>query len=78
MASKTDFKGYKQRFEKGGDLVKEQISEHACPDCGDGTRGIYTQQWRSGGEGDRTLYHIEGQCPKGHTVDRYGFGEAVK
>jgi len=73
--TKTDeFKGYKRRFEKGGDIVRETISEHACPEGPE--RMLITQQWRSDG-GPRTLFHIFGKCPQGHEIDRYGFGEAV-
>ena len=74
--TKTDeFKGSRARFDKGGDIVKELISEHACPEGPE--RMLVTQQWRKGDEPDRTLYHIFGKCPKGHEIDRYGFGEAV-
>lgn len=75
--AKDDFKGYAKRFSKAGDIVRETISEHACPECGDGTKGMYTQQWRTSDEPNRTVYHIFGQCPKGHKIERYGFGEAV-
>jgi hypothetical protein len=76
--AKDEFKGYARRFDKAGDIVKELIGEHACPECGDGTRGLYTQQWRKGDVPKRTLYHIFGKCPKGHQLERYGYGEAVK
>jgi hypothetical protein len=71
--AKGDFKGYEQRFKKAGDLVRETITESACPTCGE--RGMYTRQWRSDGKG--TLFHFEGKCSNGHKLERYGYGEAV-
>jgi hypothetical protein len=71
--AKDDFKGYAQRFKKAGDLKRETATMSACPECGE--RGLYIQQWRSDGKG--TIYRIEGKCPRGHELERYGYGEAV-
>jgi predicted RNA-binding Zn-ribbon protein involved in translation (DUF1610 family) len=69
--AKDDFKGYAARFAKAGDIVRETITESACPECG--VRGMYTRQWRSDGK-KQTVYHIRGTCPNGHEVERYGHG----
>lgn len=86
MASKTDFKGYAEKFEKGGAILRDVTKEANCTSsvsggrivtqgCDDGTKGLYRQVWRKGEFKDRALYAIVGQCPKGHKVERYGFGE---
>jgi predicted phage-related endonuclease len=76
--AKTDdaHRGYRARF-KSGKVVRETITESLCLECGDGTKGLYTRTWVESDVPDRTLYHIEGTCTKGHDVDRYGYGEAV-
>jgi hypothetical protein len=71
----TDFRGYRARFGKAGKVLKETTAEHRCPECDDGTRGLYTRVWTESDVKDRALFHIEGTCPRGHDVNRYGYGE---
>lgn len=75
---KDEFRGYAKRFEKGGETLRDVTSEHVCDECGDGTLGLYRRVWRKGDRPGVTLYAIVGQCPKGHKVERYGYGELPK
>ena len=33
--------------------------------------------WRHEKGAKGTVYHIQGLCPKGHALERFGYGEAV-
>jgi hypothetical protein len=83
---KTEFRGYADRFEKGGETLLDFTKEALCQSqiaggqvvtegCDDGTKGLYRQVWRKGDVKGRALYAIIGGCPKGHKVERYGYGE---
>ena len=71
--AKDDFRGYRAAFEKAGKTVREVTTFSACPECGIPME--VTRTWRNQKQG--TAYRIQGLCPKGHKVERYGFGEAV-
>ena len=73
--AKDDFKGYQHRFDKAGKVVREITTFSACPECGIPMEVKRT--WRKEQGKDGTAYHIEGICPKGHKVERFGYGEAV-
>lgn len=84
---KDDHRGYAARFEKGGTVLRDVTREANCTSafaggqrvfegCDDGTKGLYRQVWRKGDRKGVTLYAIVGECPKGHKVERYGYGEA--
>ncbi len=79
----TAFRGYRARM-KGQKVLRETTSEHRCPQCeaegaryedGSPVTGLYTQVWVESDVKNRTLYSIEGSCPRGHDVQRYGYGE---
>lgn len=74
MAKDDSHKGYAARFNKGGDTLRKTDTVHPCPECGKPM--AISREWRGGGE-DRTLFHISGICENGHTLERYGYGEAV-
>ena len=69
----AEFKGYRAAFNKAGQTLKEVTSFSACPECGMPME--VKQSWRKGLEAGRTTYQIQGLCPKGHQIERYGFGE---
>lgn len=82
--ARTDstFKGYRARFKKGGKVLRETTSEHKCPVCeAEGKRfddgslvmGLYTRVWIASDVKGSALYKIEGTCPAGHDVERYGY-----
>lgn len=69
----TDFRGYQVRFEKAGKTTREVTTFSACPECGMPME--VTQTWRRGKK-NRNMYKAAGICPKGHQIERYGYGEA--
>jgi hypothetical protein len=74
LMAKDDHKGYRERFEKAGKVLRDVITESVCPECG--TKGLYRRVWRKGDRKGVTLYAMVGECPKGHKIERYGYGEA--
>ncbi len=73
--AKDEFNGFQDRFDKAGKAVREITTFSACPECGMPMETKRTWRHDKGAKG--TLFSIEGLCPKGHKVERYGHGEAV-
>jgi len=74
--AKDEFGGYAARFEKAGKTVRELTTFSACPECGMPME--VTRTWRNQpGKDKGSAYRIQGMCPKGHAIERYGHGEAV-
>ncbi len=75
MAKDDSHGGYKAAFDAGGQTVRELTTFSACPECGMPME--VTRTWRKSGKAERPAYAIRGLCENGHTIERYGYGEAV-
>lgn len=67
------YRGYDERFEKAGKTMREVTTFSACPECGIPME--VTRTWRRGKK-RQNVYRAQGICPKGHKLERYGYGEA--